>query len=126
MTGNHGQGYASAAGILSRSVVSAKPLKAAPSCDEVLQLDPEAPYKRVKIRVKAADEVWTADCQSLLAVFPCPLQLPIAPAFHEVTVNQYLLVVAMTNHRTWAMLESLVRGPVLVLAFTLLFMFVDS
>ncbi|CAE7541038.1 TCEA1, partial [Symbiodinium natans] len=59
LDGQHGRGYASA----------------------VLKLNPSAPYKRVTIRVKAADEV---------------------------TIKSYLLVVAMTDHSEWAMLEDLV------------------
>ncbi|CAE7414463.1 unnamed protein product, partial [Symbiodinium sp. CCMP2456] len=59
LDGQHGRGYASA----------------------VLKLNPSAPYKRLKIRVEAADEVTALD---------------------------YVLVVAMTEHSKWAMLEDLV------------------
>ncbi|CAE7553288.1 TCEA1 [Symbiodinium necroappetens] len=59
LDGQHGRGYASA----------------------VLKLNPSAPYKKLKIRVEAADEVTALD---------------------------YVLVVAMTEHSKWAMLEDLV------------------
>ncbi|CAE7747912.1 PIP5K2 [Symbiodinium microadriaticum] len=59
LDGQQGRGYASA----------------------VLKLNPSAPYKKLKIRVEAADEVTALD---------------------------YVLVVAMTEHSKWAMLEDLV------------------
>ena len=96
LEGNHGHGYASAAALSTQKwplVVS--------GTSEVLQLDPAAPYKRAKIRIIAADK---ADVQCLLLCLLCHGSVCRSL---EVTVKHYTLVVALTNHRAWAMLEDL-------------------
>ena len=85
-----------------------------------MQVDPAAPYKMMKIEVEAADKErngymivcmvnWIDACSRVLGGSESRSQSPAHDinATMQVTTKKYVLVVAMSQHSSWAMLSDM-------------------